>query len=609
MSSLVGQRLGHYEVLSLLGRGGMATVYRARQLSMGREVAVKVIDPRLEDPDDLTARFERESRIVASLSHPHIIKVFDYGEQNELLYLVMELLQGGSLAALIGQGPLSTDTTSRVLDQIASALDYAHNQDVVHRDLKPQNVLLDSQNNIQITDFGLAKLLDEKTSLSQSGGARGTPAYMSPEQWMGEPIDRRTDLYCLGVMLFEMLTGRLPFNAQTPYAVMQMHVSQPPPSISALREDLPYSLEGVMLRALAKDPADRFPSAGRLAADFKAAVDGRTSPSTVQFPTALTGRSAASPGAPTSVGKPTQPLRPRRRRAFLVFGAAISLLVLLGISLYALAGGPGKPTPTAATTATSGADATPTQLPAVLVSSLKTATGSAIAVSPSTTPLPTLTPNLQTLAAQTIAARPTLTANAIGSFTPTSTPDDAQTLSAMVNATDTAAAVASFTRTFTPTPTMTTTDLPCRVYVSGQSDQQQANVRSGPGTMYPIYQTLTPKDGKFEVTGQFVDNDNNRWWQIQYTEKTLGYVSDAFVTSEGVCDNVPKVTAPPPPPRAGTNTPTPASNGGNGGNPSSGGSSGGSGGNVHNTPAPQPQPTLPISITLPPIGVGGAPSG
>src|SRR5579859_6499172 len=205
MANLIGQRLGQYEILSLVGKGGMAMVYRARQASIERDVAIKVMKPDLADAEDFVRRFQREAKAIASLSHPFILKVFDYGQQGDLVYLVMELLRGGSLSDLIRQQSLSPDAASRILEQVASALDYAHERGIIHRDLKPHNVLLDEKGNAHLTDFGIAKILGTNVTVTQSGLVMGTPAYMSPEQWQGKPLDARVDIYALGVMLYEML--------------------------------------------------------------------------------------------------------------------------------------------------------------------------------------------------------------------------------------------------------------------------------------------------------------------------------------------------------------------------------------------------------------------
>jgi serine/threonine-protein kinase len=198
MANLIGQRFGQYDIISLLGKGGMASVYRARQISVDRDVAIKVMKSDLiaDDPGFLT-RFEREAKTVAALSQAHILKVFDYGQQGDTVYLVMELLTGGSLSSLIRRGPLAVDHAAQILDQITGALDYAHRRGIVHRDLKPANVLLDEGGDAFLTDFGIAKLLRETTALTQSGVAMGTPAYMAPEQWRGTGLDARADIYAL----------------------------------------------------------------------------------------------------------------------------------------------------------------------------------------------------------------------------------------------------------------------------------------------------------------------------------------------------------------------------------------------------------------------------
>ena len=192
-SDLLGKHLGQYEIMSVLGSGGMATVYRAQQSLAGRvkrDVAVKVIESQFAGDSDFVARFEREAQTILSLSHAHILKVFDYGQADEIVYLVMELLQGDSLSGLIAKGPLATDTANRLLRQVADALDYAHHKGIIHRDVKPGNILLDESGDAFLSDFGIAKLLSSTQALTQSGALVGTPSYMPPEQWEGKPIMR-----------------------------------------------------------------------------------------------------------------------------------------------------------------------------------------------------------------------------------------------------------------------------------------------------------------------------------------------------------------------------------------------------------------------------------
>jgi len=322
MAGLIGQRLGQYEILGVLGEGGMATVYRAMRQVPRSEVAVKVIKTSAFTADTLgefLRRFEREAETIASLSHPHILKLFDYGQQGDTVYLVMELLRGGSLAALIRQGTLTLEQTCAILDQIASALDYAHEQGVVHRDMKPQNVLLDKQGNAILTDFGIAKITTVHTELTHSGVSMGTPSYMAPEQWRGLPLDGRADNYAFGIIAYEMLTGQTPFKADTPAAVMYQHLQEPPPSIGKFRKDVPPAAEKVIMRMLAKQPEQRYNSALEFAQAFRRALFGMP---TGQFP------------------------QPRATRTPLVIGAGIIALALLIVAVLAFSNRQNPPTAT-----------------------------------------------------------------------------------------------------------------------------------------------------------------------------------------------------------------------------------------------------------------------
>ncbi len=280
MADLIGRHLGQYEIIGLLGTGGMATVYRARQERMQREIAIKVITPDPFNAELFKRRFAREAQTIASLSHPHILKVFDYGQEGDIVYMVMEMLTGGTLAELIRQGPLSKMRAVQLFDQIASALTYAHEQQIVHRDLKPKNVLLDENGNSFLADFGIARLLlTDTATITEAGAALGTPAYMPPEQWRGEPVDGRADIYSLGVMLFEMLAGQRPFQSDLPLTLMYDHMSRMPPSLHRLRSGLPQHIDDIILKAIAKDPRDRYTSPAQMATAFRTMIQTQPSPS------------------------------------------------------------------------------------------------------------------------------------------------------------------------------------------------------------------------------------------------------------------------------------------------------------------------------------------
>jgi serine/threonine-protein kinase len=271
-------QIGRYTLQAEIGRGGMATVYRAYDPRFKREVAIKVL-PRefLHDPT-FRARFEREAQTIAALEHPAIVPVYDYGEDADQPYLVMRLMAGGSLAERLERGPLTLQETASILSRLAPALDRAHALGIIHRDLKPGNILFDRDGNPYISDFGLAKLTQSATQLSQTG-VMGTPAYMSPEQARGDKqIDGRTDLYALGAILYQMLTGRLPYEADTPMGLAFKHVTEPPPRLQDARPDLPAACDAVISRAMAKDPDQRFTTAGSLMTALEGSLDSQAGP-------------------------------------------------------------------------------------------------------------------------------------------------------------------------------------------------------------------------------------------------------------------------------------------------------------------------------------------
>ncbi|MCL4879798.1 MAG: serine/threonine-protein kinase [Anaerolineae bacterium] len=264
MSNLIGQVINGYEILEELARGGMATVYRAHQISMNRDVALKVLPREFLHEPSFLERFKREASIVARLEHRAIVPVHDYGEVDGIPYIIMRLMEGGSVDGLITKGPVELEKVQQIVRQIAGALDYAHSHDVLHRDLKPSNILLDKMGDAYITDFGIARLLSSNEKLTATGVV-GTPAYMSPEQAQGLPLDGRSDIYSLGVVIYEMLTGRRPFEAETPYSIAVMHVTQEPPFPRKFKPDIAPGVEAVVMKALAKDRDQRYRTATELA--------------------------------------------------------------------------------------------------------------------------------------------------------------------------------------------------------------------------------------------------------------------------------------------------------------------------------------------------------
>jgi len=264
MSTLIGQSLGRYHILEQLGEGGMATVYKAYDTRLEADVAVKVIRTENILPsvlDRTLKRFEREAKALARLTHANIVKVTDYGEYEGKPYLVMEYLPSGTLKSKLGK-PIPWREAARLLVPVARALAYAHEQGMVHRDVKPSNILITQSGDPMLTDFGIAKIIDEEATVDLTGtsAAVGTPEYMAPEQVTAKSVDHRADIYALGVVFYEMVTGRKPFTADTPMAVLFKHASDPLPRPKGFVPTLPDAVEKVLLKALAKRPEDRYAS-------------------------------------------------------------------------------------------------------------------------------------------------------------------------------------------------------------------------------------------------------------------------------------------------------------------------------------------------------------
>jgi tRNA A-37 threonylcarbamoyl transferase component Bud32/thioredoxin-like negative regulator of GroEL len=277
MAFASGENVGAYRIVDQLGQGGMATVYKAYHAALDRYVAIKVMHAAfLEDPNFL-ARFQREARIVAKLDHPHIIPIYDYAEHNGQPYLVMRFVEGETLKAHLAGKPRDMAEILRIAKAIGDGLAYAHSQGVLHRDIKPSNILLTPEGGIYLTDFGLARMAEAGESTLSRDMMMGTPQYISPEQAKGvKELDARTDIYSLGVVLYELLVGQVPFMADTPYAIVHDHIFSPLPMPRELNPDLPESIERVLLKALAKEPDDRFQSVEALIAALENALQPST---------------------------------------------------------------------------------------------------------------------------------------------------------------------------------------------------------------------------------------------------------------------------------------------------------------------------------------------
>ena len=283
MELAAGATFGPYRIVGPLGRGGMATVYRARDLSLERDVALKVLPAEFLHDAAFAERFKQEARVAARLEHPHIVPVHGFGIEQGAPWMAMRLITGGSLADRVRRGPLAPGALAALLRDVAGALDYAHDRGVVHRDVKPANVLLDEGGRAYLADFGIARMLEGSAVVTTTGMIQGTPSYMAPEQAMGEKVDRLADVYALGMVAFECLTGRVPYTGTTPVAVLMKHVQEPVPEPSEAEVARP--LAAVLRRGLAKAKTDRWPSAGAFANALSEAAAGVTPVALESLPT------------------------------------------------------------------------------------------------------------------------------------------------------------------------------------------------------------------------------------------------------------------------------------------------------------------------------------
>jgi eukaryotic-like serine/threonine-protein kinase len=361
---------GQFQILQRIGSGGMGSVYKALQRDMNRMVAVKILHPKLTNRKDLASRFRREARAMSHLTHPNTVKVFLYGElEDGSLYIIMEFLDGKNLNQTVrGEGPMPPERALPILVQVCGALDEAHKAGIVHRDLKPENIFLCVQGGMKdyakVLDFGLAKVTEREMRpgsliLTQEGMVFGTPEFMSPEQAQGKTLGPQSDIYSLAVILYEVLTGKLPFEAKTAMEYIQAHVQQAPIPLSERAPDkaFPPLLWPVLARALAKKSEDRFSSAGHFAEAMQYVLKGATAlpphltpgaDETVRMASMPSGAAEARPPTPptprrgvpsTTPGSTPMPLQPVQKRAsmgllvgvglaFLVVGAMLAVLVM-----------------------------------------------------------------------------------------------------------------------------------------------------------------------------------------------------------------------------------------------------------------------------------------
>ncbi|WP_313895419.1 Stk1 family PASTA domain-containing Ser/Thr kinase [Microbacterium lacticum] len=352
-----------YEVGELIGRGGMASVYRGRDLTLGREVAIKILESDLAADATFRTRFRLEAQAASRMSHPTIVRVYDAGEDVEtdadgttraVPYIVMELVSGQTLKEIIAAGPVSIDDAIHYTDGILEALEYSHRAGVVHRDIKPGNVMVTSAGQVKVMDFGIARAVsDSSSTVAETTQILGTAAYFSPEQAKGEPVDSRADVYSAGVVLYELLTGRPPFRGESPVAVAYQHVSETPVAPSEIADTVPRSLDAVVLRALAKDPYQRYQDAGSFRAALDATRDGRT-PSRKQVGALTSELYGANPRQAAETARSLRQLSTdttmRRTQAgppaaWIWAGIAVIAVVLISVLFWVLNNRPGTTMP------------------------------------------------------------------------------------------------------------------------------------------------------------------------------------------------------------------------------------------------------------------------
>lgn len=411
MGFAVGEAVGPYKIVEYVGQGGMATIFKAYQATLDRYVALKVIHPALKEDPSFTTRLKREAAIIANLNHPNIVTVYDFGEFEGIPFLVLRFIEGKTLKAVLQDQRLETSQILEIIRPVAEALTYAHTRGVLHRDVKPSNILIDPEGHVYLTDFGLARLLRTGESTLSRDMLIGSPQYISPEQAKGENADVRSDIYALGIVLFEMFTGRVPFSGETPYATIIAQINDPLPPPRSFNPTIPPAVEQVLLKALAKNPGERYSSVREMIRALQNAVRGP------RLVTAIGDRARRAPlieSSPARVQTAAATLRGNLQRRKTLIAAGVALLALLvflfciasigGLALQTLLFGGATPTRAAlvAPTSIGSPIATITLMPAA------TPSFTPLAQSTPTRPAATPAPLVATpLAATPLAATPT----------------------------------------------------------------------------------------------------------------------------------------------------------------------------------------------------------
>jgi hypothetical protein len=355
MSFAIGENVGPYRIIEQLGQGGMATVFKAYHAALDRYVAIKVLHPAFKEEPNFLSRFQREARVVARLEHPNIVPIYDFAEHKGQPYLVMKFIEGQTLKARLNEKPLTKEEAVEIVDAVGGALAYAHKQGVLHRDVKPSNVLLSPDGSIYLADFGLARMAQAGASTLSKDVMLGTPQYISPEQGQGvSDLDQGTDIYSFGVLLYEMVVGRVPFNADTPFSIIHDHIYTPLPLPSTLNPNVPQVVERVLLKSLAKDRKDRFENVEQQVIAFRKAVvegEGAFLETKAVQPAAEDGSrgETSTPIIPVDVidgdkGAAERERPPRKRWPWIVAGLLISVGCLIAF-LGSLSGENETPAP------------------------------------------------------------------------------------------------------------------------------------------------------------------------------------------------------------------------------------------------------------------------